>query len=285
MVTLDCRRISACRDILLILAAVGATGCQPEAGAQPQSSQHQPESPVRPTPRLPDGAVNLGHVAGETGHWATGRGNLSEEFVEMDGAFLVNPADIDKVAPFRPWTKALVQYRLDTLGRDDPHPRCAPNAGPRQFHTPIGIKIVQAPYHERIYVVSGGGPHSWRVIYMDGREHPSLDDYDRTYFGHSVGRWEDDTLVIDTVHFNERFWFARRPTGMVHTDALHLVERISRPDYDTLHYEVTIDDPKAYTRPWTARWDIPWSNDEMLEYFCQDYNVDLPHLVAPDSEE
>jgi hypothetical protein len=203
----------------------------------------------------------------------------------MDGAFLVNPADIDKVAPFRPWTKALVQYRLDTLGRDDPHPRCAPNAGPRQFHTPIGIKIVQAPYHERIYVVSGGGPHSWRVIYMDGREHPSLDDYDRTYFGHSVGRWEDDTLVIDTVHFNERFWFARRPTGMVHTDALHLVERISRPDYDTLHYEVTIDDPKAYTRPWTARWDIPWSNDEMLEYFCQDYNVDLPHLVAPDSEE
>ena len=77
---------------------------------------------------------------------------------------------------------------------------------------------------------------------MDGREHPDPDFYVPTFFGHSVGHWEGDTLVIDTVGFNERFWFARRPTGMVHTDALHLIERISRPTFDTLRYEVTIDD-------------------------------------------
>ncbi len=236
----------------------------------------------RPTPRFEDGTVNLGQVPGERGHWNSGVGNLSENFVEMNGAFLVNPEDIDKVAPFQPWTKALVQYRLDTLGRDDPHPQCVPNGGPRQFHTPVGIEIVQNKGGDRIYVLSGGGPHSFRVIYMDGREHPSLDDYDPSYFGHSVGHWEGDTLVVDSVHFNERFWFARRPTGMVHTDALHLVERISRPNHDTLHYEVTIDDPKAYTRPWTASWNIPWSSEDMLEYFCQDNNLDLDHIVGPD---
>ena len=119
---------------------------------------------------------------------------------------------------------------------------------------------------------------------MDGRPHPAREDYDATYFGHSVGHWEQDVLVIDSVHFNERFWFARRPTGMVHTDALHLIEKLSRPDYNTLHYEVTIDDPKAYTRPWTASWDIPWAETEMEEYFCQDYNVDVEHLTGPDIE-
>jgi len=87
--------------------------------------------------------------------------------------------------------------------------------------------------------------------------------------------------VVDTVGFNERFWFARRPTGMVHTDALHLIERLSRPDYETLRYEVTIDDPKAYTRPWTASWEIPWSDEAMIEYFCQDNNRDLDNLVGP----
>src|SRR5688572_27871074 len=130
----------------------------------------------RPTPRYDDGSVNLGPAEGETGHWDTGVGNLAENFVEMDGAFLVNPEDIDKVAPFRPWTKALVQFRLATLGRDDPNPKCMPNGGPRQFHTPVGIEIVEARDRKKIYVLSGGGPHSWREIHMDGREHPSLDD-------------------------------------------------------------------------------------------------------------
>ena len=59
--------------------------------------------------------------------------------------------------------------------------------------------------------------------------------------------------------------------------------RISRPDFETLHYEVTIDDPKAYTRPWTASWDIPWADEQMLEYFCQDNNLDLQHLAGPDA--
>ncbi len=234
-----------------------------------------------PTPRFSDGSVNLGRSNGETGHWNSGVGNLSENFVEMSGAFLVNPGEIEKVAPFRPWAKKIVEERLASLGRDDPHPRCMPPGGPRQFHTPWGLEIVHDKASDRILVMSGGANRSWREIWMDNREHPPLDTYTPTFFGHSVGHWEGDTLVVDTVGFNERFWFARRPTGMPHTKQLHLIERISRPDHDTLHYEVTIDDPGAYTRPWTASWNIPWTNFEMTEYFCQDNNLDLEHIVGP----
>ncbi len=235
-----------------------------------------------PTPRFEDGTVNLGAMRGETGHWNSGPGNLSENFVEMDGAYLIDlDGDIDKIAPFHPWAKAMLYERQVTLARDDPHPRCVPNGGPRQFHTPWGLEIVQDRDRDRVLVLSGGGPRSWREIWLDGREHPDLEIYNPTYFGHSVGYWEGDTLVVDTVGFNERFWFARRPAGMPHTEALHLVERISRPDHDTLRYQVTIDDPGAYDRPWNASWEMPWSEYHMSEYFCQDNNQDLEHIVGP----
>ena len=94
--------------------------------------------------------------------------------------------------------------------------------------------------------------------------HPTGEDVNPTYYGHSVGRWENETLVIDTVGFNERFWMSGRPVGMVHTDQLHLIERISRPDFNTLRYEATIDDPGAYTRPWTAQ-AIQYSVDARLK--------------------
>ncbi len=263
------------RTLTVLLSAIGYLSL-------PMSSRSQ--QVAEPPPRFADGTINLGAPPGSDGHWATGVGNLSEQPVEMEGAFLVNPDDLDKVAPFKPWSKALVQYRLATLGKDDPHPRCMANGGPRQFHTPYGIDIVQDTERQRVVILSGGGPRSYRTIYMDGREHPDRDFYVPTFFGHSVGHWEGDTLVIDTIGFNERFWFARRPTGMVHTDALHLIERISRPTFDTLRYEVTIDDPKAYTRPWTAGWDIPWTDEPMVEYFCTDNNLDLEHIVGPDVE-
>ena len=253
------------------------------AFAAPLAAQRAAK-PSAPTPHWPDGRVNLGPEPGGKGHWNTGVGNLSEADVKMDGAFLVNRDDLDKVAPFQPWAKALVQYRLDTLGKDDPHPRCIPPAGPRQFNTPYGLEIVEQPELKRVLILSGGGSRSWRTVYMDGRPHPTGDEVNPTYYGHSVGHWEGETLVIDTVGFNERFWMTRRPTGMVHTEQLHLIERISRPDFNTLKYEVTIDDPGAYTRPWKAGWNVPWTTEEVEEYFCQDNNRDLQHLVGGAAE-
>ena len=87
------------------------------------------------------------------------------------------------------------------------------------------------------------------------------------------------TLIIDTVGFNERFWIHR--AGYPHTEALHLIERISRPDLNTLRYEVTLDDPLAYEAPWSAVWTKSWNADEeIIEYFCQDNNRDQFHMVG-----
>ena len=120
---------------MLTLGAVLAFCVFGASTADPLLAQRAARPPSAPTPHWPDGRVNLGPMPGGKGHWDTGVGNLSETAIKMNGAFLVDPKDIDKVAPFQPWAKALVQYRLATAGRDDPHPRCIPPAGPRQFNT------------------------------------------------------------------------------------------------------------------------------------------------------
>ena len=153
---------------------------------------------ARPAPRLPDGTVNLGPAPGETGHWDTGRGGaLMENEVELESWFLVDPSDVGQVAPFKPWARELFLARQANLGLHDPHPRCSGNGGPRTFDTPYGIDFVQDTTRQRILILVGWS-RRWREIHMDGRPHPDLETYTPTFFGHSVGRWEDDALVIDT---------------------------------------------------------------------------------------
>jgi len=121
----------------------------------------------------------------------------------------------------------------------------------------------------RILVLLGGGDRNWRVIYTDGRPVGQAAELVLSYYGTSVGRWEGDTLVVESVGFNERFWMTNG--GLPHTEALHLTERFSRPDFNTLKYEVTVDDPRTYTRPWSGGWAIKWVPDEEIqEYFCED---------------
>ena len=223
------------------------------------------------TPRLSNGNPNLGPLADGQGFWDRGSGPM------VGGAAY---PDADEI-PFKPWARALYDYRQQTLARDDPHARCAPPGGPRQFAVPFGLQIIQVPEIQRIFVLSGGSVRPWREIYMDGRAHPEGDFLNPSYFGHSVGHWEGDTLVVDTVGFNERFWMHRE--GFPHTEAMHLVERISRPDVMTLDYEITIDDPLAYDEPWTTRWSKSWSpGQDFIEYFCHDNNRDQYHLVGDD---
>jgi len=102
--------------------------------------------------------------------------------------------------------------------------RCKPSGGPRAYHTPYGMEFMDQPEAQRMYVLGGGGPHTWRMIYMDGRAHPA--NPDPSYFGHSVGHSEGDSLVVDTVGFNEKFWLTRE--GIPHTSQLHLTERFTR---------------------------------------------------------
>jgi hypothetical protein len=236
--------------------------------------------PSKPTPRHAGGRVNLGAPAGESGFWGGG-GSI----VGRRGSSLPANPEVSGV-PFQPWSKALYDARLKQGEKDDPHARCLPPGGPRQFQTPNGFEFIEQPERKRITIIFGGGPRSWRFIYLDGRPLPRLDDPDLipTYFGYSTGRWDGDTLVVESTGYNEKFWFLRG--GLPHTDALHLTERFSRPDFDTLKYEVTVDDPKAYTRPWTGGFTVPWTytnwdgspGGEIHEYFCQDNERDYSRL-------
>jgi hypothetical protein len=227
-----------------------------------------------PTPRWPDGRVRLGAPAGKKGYWgAASASSLVESTagkipMTADG-LLLNLSDADRVAPFQPWAKVVYEYRQRTLLKDDPLSRCLPPGGPRQFQTPHGFQFVEQKELGRILVLLGGGDRNWRVIYTDGRAQGQEDEAVRGYYGTSVGHWEKDTLVVDTIGFNERFWMANG--GLPHTEALHLTERFSRPDLNTLKYEVTVDDPRTYKRPWTGGWTVQWvPNEEIQEYFCED---------------
>jgi hypothetical protein len=240
------------------------------------SSSRKPSAASRtaPTPRWPDGHVRLGPPPGQTGYWgAASAPALTEAIrspVRLNGdGLLADLADADRVAPFQPWAKALYLHRQRSLLKDDPLGRCMPPGGPRQFHMPDGFKFVEQRELGRILVLMGGGNRNWRVIHTDGRPQGQPAEVVLSFFGNSVGRWEKDTLVVDSVGYNERFWLSSG--GLPHTESLHLVERFSRPSLETLRYEVTVDDPRTYTRPWTGGWTVQWvPNEEIQESFCEE---------------
>ncbi|MBV9746843.1 MAG: hypothetical protein JO099_24035 [Acidobacteriia bacterium] len=237
---------------------------------------------AKATPRWPDGHPRLGAVPGEIGYWSYPSASMLVENganIKTDSeGLLANLADADKVAPFQPWAKGLFLYRQRALLKDDPMASCLPPGGPRQFQARYGFGVLDQPERQRIFFMSAGGNRNWRLVYLDGRELPTGDDVTPTYFGYSVGKWEGDTLVLRTSGFNERFWFTNG--GLPHTEALKLTERISRPDFNTLRYEVTVDDPGAYTRTWSGGWSLQWVAEELPEYFCQDNDKDPEHMVG-----
>jgi hypothetical protein len=230
---------------------------------------------ARPLPRTAEGHPNLGTIPGEKGHWIRTR----REFAVEDDVKELLPTDI-KVSqiPFQPWAAELFAYRRMNTDRDAPHARCKPSAGPRQIQTAYGFEIVDLPEVKQVIIFEIGGPHSFRVVYMDGREHPK--DLEPSYYGHSTGRWEGDTLVVDTVGFNEKHWLDT--LGLMHTEDYRQIERFTRVDFNTLKYEVTVDDPGAYTKPWSGGIMLRWAEgDEVFEYICQQNNQN-PEMVTGD---
>ena len=241
-----------------------------------------PDGDVRPPPRWPDGTISFTGPPGEIGNWDGRAGatlfNNNREGA-LDNALYNLPTNltIDAV-PFQPWARALYERRQATFTKDDPHTRCKPSGGARMFHTPYGMEILQLFDSQEVIFLSVGSPHSWRVVHMDGRAHP--ENPRPTYFGHSIGWYEGDTLVIDTIGFNEKFWLSRE--GVPHTSQLHTIERLTRRDFDTLVYEITIDDPGAYTDTWSGGWLIPWvPENEPFDYLCQENNLDAERMVGP----
>jgi hypothetical protein len=212
--------------------------------------------------------VNLGAPVGQGGIWA-GDGRLAVNPKSYEPNSTRNALIHIDAIPLQPWARELTNARHAEVLRFEPHARCKPSGGPREFVTPYGFEIVDLPDIKRVLVLDIGGPHTFREIYMDGRAHPK--DLKPSYYGHSVGRWEGETLVIDAVGFNEKFWMSR--DGLPHTDRLHLIEKFTRTDFNTLKYEVTVDDPGAYTAPWTSGFSLRWSDGvELFEYMCQGNN-------------
>ena len=254
-----------------------------------QRGRGGPSGPPEPTPRLADGTVNLGRVAGEKGVWNVPYiTNMGERVVEDDGKTYVEKhpptfgrrggAKSEPQVPFLPWAAGIYNYNTSNNSKYDPEGYCLPPGGPRLMATPYPMEIVQLPEQKRVLMIFEGATHVWREIYMDGREHPKGDDLNPTYLGHSVGRYEGDALVIDVVGFNEQTWLDY--FGHPHTDQLHIVEKFSRPNKRLLHYEATVDDPGAYAKPFTIRWDIPWNaTGELTEYICQENNKYLQRLT------
>jgi hypothetical protein len=232
----------------------------------------QPQAPPGPAPRWTDGRVNLGTFPGEKGHWIRqGRAQLASNpqsiIAAGPGGLSTNLTLAD--VPFQPWARALYEYRQANFERDAPHARCKPSPGPRQVGTAYGFEIVEMPDLERLFIFDIGGPYSFRIVYMDGRPHPR--NLEPTYTGHSTGRWEGDTLVIETAGFNEGSWIEAE--GFPHSDRLRLIERFTRTDFNTLKYEVTVDDPETYTQPWNGGFHLRWNQGaELFEYVCQENN-------------
>jgi len=252
-------RIPGFVAVLILAQAVFAFAQDPDLGNQFSGTRRpaaRPAPPARPTPHYADGRVNLGPVPGEAGVWLPGPGGTPGEPWP--------PRSMQ--VPFQPWAQELMAYRRQN--QFEPHTRCKPSGGPRQFLTPYGVEFVERPELGRLYIMDIGGPHTFRLVYMDGRPHPK--DWVPDYYGHSIGHWEKETLVIDTVGFNEGFWMSR---GLAHTSQLHMVEKFTRTDMNTMKYEVTVDDPGAYTAPWTSGFLLSWQQGtELFEYVCQDNN-------------
>ena len=217
-----------------------------------------------PTPRLNGGKVDFG-----------GDGVWSLPYIRNFADRVVG-GDENSSVPFLPWTKAMHEYNASNNVAYDPEGFCLPPGGPRSMGTPYPTEIIQ--HRDRIIIIFEGGGHVWREIHMDGRQHPDKETLNPSYFGHSVGHWENDTLVVDTIGYNEKTWLDFG--GHMHSDQLHTIEYFTRPDKNTLHYESTIDDPGAYTEPWTIAWDINWSEgQELADYICQENNKYLIDLV------
>jgi hypothetical protein len=209
-------------------------------------------APNRPVPKLPDGTVDL------SGVW-TG-GGLEPL------ARLLKPGELERL--MLPWARKLDASRDES---QDPYNYCLPG-GPLRMTGGYAWRFVQHPTTNatHIFMLQEGNAHTYRQIFMDGRKHP--DDPTPTWYGHSIGRWEGDTLVVDTVGVHDRFWLDSG--GTPHTEQLHMVERWTRPSFTTLRREVTIEDPGTFTRPftvtYTARLAAPGS--EIMEYICIENN-------------
>jgi hypothetical protein len=230
--------------------------------------------PWRNMPRTADGKIDLTARARRT---ADGKPDLSGFWMPTDPVkhLLDLAADLKPgEVPLQPWAEALYKERIENNGKDHPGVRCWPSGIPEKNNIPDGLKVIQTP---DVVVFLHESRTIYRQIFTDGRPLPK--DAQPTWMGYSVGKWEGDTLVVETIGQNGRTWLDMR--GLPGTEALRVIERFTRPTIGHIDIDVTIDDPKAYTRPWSVK--LSWRllpDAELIESICEENNKDLPHMVG-----
>jgi len=228
--------------------------------------------PTPNVPRLPTGRPNLEAPAPKT---ADGKADLSGVWL-VRGRYINDLAtDLKSGVPFQPWAAELYKHRQDTLSREDPQARCVLSGVPRASAVPYPFKIVNTT--NGMVVILYEALHAYRQIFMDGRALPK--DPNPTWMGYSIGRWDGDTLVVDSNGFVDNNWLDNG--GHPGTESLRLTERFHRRDFGHLDLAITVDDPKAYTKPWTVTIPlIAQPDSELIEYVCDENEKDLHHLVG-----
>jgi hypothetical protein len=242
--------------------------------------------PTANVPRLPDGRPNLSAPAPRTAggkpdlsgmwRWEDNRPcppdgcpdqKIGQEFVNLGWS-------LKDGLPYQPWAAELVRQRRADNAKDDPQTRCLPRGAVR-IHTDATMKkIVQTP---GLLVILTERNATYRQIFTDTRPLPA--DPNPSWLGYSTGRWEGDTLVVQTIGFRDGQWLDS--WGSPLTDAAKVTERFRRLNFGTLEVEVTVDDPKAYTRPWTVRLNQPILLDtELLDYICMENEKDVRHFAV-----
>lgn len=246
--------------LVLVCAAGGSAAAQwlslPLPGT-PRTSDGKPNL-AAPTPRTADGKPDF------TGVW-----NL-DRIPDLNPNANLLPKGTE--APMLPWAAELYERRVATHGYDRPMTRCMPHGVPDAVTSPYMFKFIQTP---GVMVILYEEFHKYRQIHTDGRALPV--DPDPAYYGYSIGRWEGETFVVDTAGFKEGSWLDN--DGHPHTEALRTTERFRRMNFGRMEMAVTIDDPKAYSRPWTSatmRF-ILRPDTELLEHLCEN-NRDLERL-------
>jgi hypothetical protein len=213
-----------------------------------------------PAPRAADGTPDL------SGVW-----QADDQTYFFDLAAGLKPSDVVML----PWARALQQQREAREHGDDPLALCLPHGVPRINTNGIfPFKIVQTP---KLVVILYEQLNLFRQVFIDGRQLSG--DPNPTWLGYSMGRWDGDTLVVDTRGFNDKTWLDTR-LGRPASDALHVVERFRRLNYGELEIVATIDDPKTYAKPWTT---TPQHNKlqvgtDIMEFICNENEKDRPHM-------
>lgn len=241
----------------------------------PLFSQWDPRIPKN-APRKPDGSVDLAAPAPRA---AGGKPDLSgvwEQYSEGDmPKYLLNlAADQKPDAPLQPWAAALLKQRAENNSIDHPGARCLPSGIPEKDAVPAPVKIVQTA---DLIVMLYESRTIFRQVFTDGRPLPK--DPQPAWQGYSIGHWEGDTLVVETRGFLETNWLDM--AGHPGTDQLRVLERFTRRNFGSLAAEITIDDPKAYTKPWSVHESFHLLADgDLIEHICEENNKDPRHMVG-----